>query len=131
MKNPVRSRAHSMQHSSAQRSGQQGHATMCGLLLHIMKPMSCVCVQCAGKKTHYDVLGIDVGASDDDVKAAYRRAAKELHPDVNDEVCGCVRTRACACARVRGGTRHIAMGRGVRVVHACVHALLCVSAHPS
>jgi molecular chaperone DnaJ len=35
---------------------------------------------------YYDVLGVDVDASPDDIKAAYRKKAKELHPDVNSSV---------------------------------------------
>ena len=31
----------------------------------------------------YEVLGVDRGAGDGDVKKAFRRLARELHPDVN------------------------------------------------
>ena len=31
----------------------------------------------------YRVLGLEPGASDDEVKAAYRKLAKKYHPDVN------------------------------------------------
>ena len=34
--------------------------------------------------TAYDVLGIDSNADDAAIKAAFRRAAKECHPDLND-----------------------------------------------
>jgi DnaJ-class molecular chaperone len=33
---------------------------------------------------YYEVLGVDRGASETEVKRAFRRLARELHPDVND-----------------------------------------------
>lgn len=49
---------------------------------------------CSGKcmgpaDNYYELLGIDIDASDEDIKAAFRRRAKELHPDVNKDVSSC------------------------------------------
>src|SRR5215216_7768682 len=37
----------------------------------------------AVKRDYYEVLGVERGAGDGDIKKAFRRLARELHPDVN------------------------------------------------
>ncbi len=36
-------------------------------------------------RDYYEVLGVARGADDADIKKAFRRLARELHPDVNKE----------------------------------------------
>lgn len=39
----------------------------------------------ATKRDYYEVLGLQKGASDDEIKKAYRKLSKKYHPDINKE----------------------------------------------
>jgi hypothetical protein len=38
-----------------------------------------------GERSHYDVLGVSFGATVEEVRAAYRRAARDHHPDAGGD----------------------------------------------
>ena len=40
----------------------------------------------AEKRDYYEVLGLQKGASEDEIKKAFRRSAKKYHPDLHPGV---------------------------------------------
>ncbi len=50
---------------------------------------------------HYEVLGVERGASADEIKRAYRKLAREYHPDANPDPVAAEHIKAVNAA-VRG-----------------------------
>lgn len=48
-------------------------------------PLCCIEQMAERKRDYYEVLGLDPGASSEEIRRAYRQLAKEYHPDVSDE----------------------------------------------
>ena len=49
-------------------------------------------------RDYYGILGIDTDAGPDEIKRAYRRLARELHPDVNPDAAAQERFREVSAA---------------------------------
>ena len=47
---------------------------------------------------YYEILGVDRNAQADDLKKAYRKLARQLHPDVNSEADAAERFKAVTTA---------------------------------
>ena len=74
------------------------------------------------KRDYYDILGLGKGASPDEIKKAYRKLARQLHPDVNQDDPNAEEVRKPICfvfdfAPTRA-LRQIAEADGAKVFHA-------------
>ncbi|VDI24588.1 DnaJ homolog subfamily C member 4, partial [Mytilus galloprovincialis] len=54
----------------------RNNGKICPCLLYTVRCMS---------KTHYQLLGVEQKASQEEIKAAYRELSKKLHPDLNPQ----------------------------------------------
>src|SRR3972149_3968666 len=52
------------------------------IIRHAQRPFI---IPSVSKRDYYEILGVPHDASKDDLKSAYRRLAKQYHPDVNKD----------------------------------------------
>ena len=62
----------------------------------------------ADKRDYYEVLGVQKGASEDEIKKAYRQSAKKYHPDLHPGDKDCEeKLRRQSLRRRHGLRRHL------------------------